>query len=891
MDPTRVSSRAFDGTPHAPAAARRFVRRVLADWRLGHLADDAVLLTSELVTNAVVHAGTAVELTCRLVPHADPPALEIEVGDRRPALTVAEPGRGLTLAGMLADGWGVTYSGTRKRVWVRLELPDDVDAAEPEPAAPLETLHVGVVVAGPDGRVLSWSPEARALLGWPPEQVTGRPLSGLLARERTALPAREVAGRPARDGTGSLSPAPDGPPPVEAFAGGPSALDPSRLGRWRGEAWMRHADGRSVPVYVSHVRARKGCSVWMVVPQEHRYVLSTPAAPLRRETAGRIKEVLGHDRPLAELLDTVAQIVHAAGGGDASYVLLRDGDNRLPTDARGGAGPEADGRGPDRKGSRAGQGGRGFGVAAGAGATAGLVGVLSTGVFGTDHRSPVVVGDVLAVDVELAQRLRARSLAGAPLVVAEEVIGHLVVTAAEPFRFDDELAEVLGHIAGQVAATVHRERAAERERARHGRLSFLAEAGELLAGARDEEVIAALTAQLVVPKIATWAAVYLTDLAGMTRLAHVWHSDERLNADLRHSLPAIPAARPVSSGTTAPGREQAPGSGGQGAAWPIGQETVLSFPLLTQGRSYGALVIGRVEPTLPLELAGLLTDLCRLVALNLHTAMLYARQATTSRALQRGLLPGGVASMPGVESAVVYQPAEEGADVGGDFYDLFVVGDHWCFALGDVCGSGPEAAAATGLARHAVRLLAKERYTVADILHRLNRTLLEDGEEGRFLSLLCGELAPLPHGGALCTVACAGHPPPLLLRADGTVRAVATPQLLLGIEQDVRFFAETFELAPGEVLLCVTDGVTERRSGGLLLDDDDGLARLLAGCAGLSAHAVAERVRQAVEEFAAEPSRDDVALLVLKATALTAARAGAAPADPPPNGGGQAGNR
>ncbi|WP_113699612.1 SpoIIE family protein phosphatase, partial [Nonomuraea lactucae] len=499
--------------------------------------------------------------------------------------------------------------------------------------------------------------------------------------------------------------------------------------------------------------------------------------------------------------------------------------------------------------------GGGFGVAAGAGATAGLVGVLATGPFGADRGTPAIVGDLLASDVELSQRLRARSLACAPLLVSGEVIGHLAVTAAEPFRFDEELTLSLRHIADQVAAPVRRGHAAERDRAQRCRLSFLAEAGELLAGVHDEELIAALTAQLVVPKVATWAAVYLTDLAGMTRLAHAWHSDERRNAELRQSLPALPGSDPGEPG------------------WPIGEESVLSFPLLTQGRAYGALVIGRVEPTLPLELAGLLADLCRLVALNLHTAMLYSRQAARSRVLQRSLLPVDVASMPGVESAIVYEPGEEGADVGGDFYDLFTVGDHWCFALGDVCGSGPEAAAATGLARHAVRLLAKERYTLADILHRLNLTLLEDCEEGRFLSLLCGELTPLPQGGALCTVASAGHPPPLLLRADGSVAAVATPQLLLGIEHDVRFFAETFELAPGEVLLCVTDGVTERRDGDRLLDDDDGLARLLAGCVGLSAHAVAERVRQAVESFAAEPSRDDVALLVLKATLAAPLRA------------------
>lgn len=190
---------------------------------------------------------------------------------------------------------------------------------------------------------------------------------------------------------------------------------------------------------------------------------------------------------------------------------------------------------------------------------------------------------------------------------------------------------------------------------------------------------------------------------------------------------------------------------------------------------------------------------------------------------------------------------------------------HWCFALGDVCGSGPEAAAITGLARHAVRLLAKERYSVADILDRLNQTILDEAEDGRFISLLCGALTPLPDGGARCTIASAGHPPPLLLRGGGEVSAVASPQLLLGIQEGIAFFDETFELGADDVLLCVTDGVTERRNGKRLLDDDDGLARILAGCGGLSAHAVAERVRQAVEGFAVEPSHDDVAMLVLKA--------------------------
>ncbi|MFI6498533.1 SpoIIE family protein phosphatase [Nonomuraea typhae] len=792
-------STAFAGTPQAPAAARRFVRDTLAEWQLSHVEADAVLLTSELVTNAVVHAGTAVELTCRLDAAAAPPRLEIQVDDRHPLRTVPPPaaGRGLTLAETLADAWGVTYSRTAKRVWVRIDLMDDTGtkgtagppvSAPAVAAAPVESLRVAVIVADSGGRVLSWSPEAEELLGRTAGEAAGMTLGELVAWRG--------------DGRYTLT-----------------LNDTLDLGRWHGESRMRHADGRLIPVYVSHLRTggRAGDRrvVWMVVAEAHRYVLAPPPTPLKRETGSRIREVLAGARPLPERLRAAAAVVQASSAADAAYVLVRSED------------------------------GEGFAVAGGSGATAGLVGVLGAGVF--SQSGPSMVDDLLTTDVELAQQLDARSLACAPLKAGDEVKGYLVVTAAEPGRFDSGLAAGLQHVADQVARHVERERLAERERAYRGRLSFLAEAGELLAGVHDENLIAALAAQLVVPKIARWAAVYLTGLSGTTRLAHVWHAEERHNAELRRALPAVP--------------QQELGA----ADWPPGAATVLSFPLLTEGRSHGALVIGRAEPLLSRELAGLLADLCRLVALNLHTAMLYARQETTSRVLQRSLLPVRAPAIPGLESAVIYEPAEEGAAVGGDFYDLFAVGGRWWFALGDVCGSGPEAAAATGLARHAVRLLAKEGYTVAAILDRLNDTLIDEADEGRFLSLLLGELTPLPEGGARCAIAAAGHPPPLMLRADGTVEAVASSQLLLGIADGAEFYGETFELAPDDVLLCVTDGVTERREGNRLLDDDGGLSLLLATCAGLSAHAVAERVRLAVAAFSAEPSRDDMAVLVLKA--------------------------
>lgn len=94
--------------------------------------------------------------------------------------------------------------------------------------------------------------------------------------------------------------------------------------------------------------------------------------------------------------------------------------------------------------------------------------------------------------------------------------------------------------------------------------------------------------------------------------------------------------------------------------------------------------------------------------------------------------------------------------MGGDFYDVFPIRDGaYGFAIGDVCGTGPEAAAVTGLARHALRLLAREGLGGPAVLERLNAAILDEGARSRFLTLLYGELHPQPDGGALMKVVCA----------------------------------------------------------------------------------------------------------------------------------------
>ncbi len=465
----------------------------------------------------------------------------------------------------------------------------------------------------------------------------------------------------------------------------------------------------------------------------------------------------------------------------------------------------------------------------------------------------------------------------------------------------------------------------------HGGLSFLAEASNLLAGQFDADKVALLAAgQLLVPRLADWCAVWLETPDAGPAAPWVWHASESEMAELRCQVGERPPTLPATARGRAvpwpwPG-DRAAGAGG----------AALACGLVTGGRSVGTLLIGRSGLSqLPDEVARLFEGLARRVALAVVAARQYTREV-----LQRGLLPSGLAAIPGMDTAVVYEPAG-GTCAGGDFYDVFPAGDgRWCFALGDVCGNGPEAAVVTGLARPVLRLLARGGYGVTEVLDRLNRTLGEKAVEAaasaiaaegpgksRFLSLLYGELVPYdgpapydgpdesvaqggsaPHGepvshgasashdasapgegrtaygeprgggsgatgqgargarrGVRCTLASAGHPLPLLLRADGGVLARAAPQLLLGVLDGVRYESETFDLLPGETLLCATDGVTERRSDHAQFDDDDGLARALATCVGLSAQEVAQHVRTAVHAFGAAPPNDDLAMLVFKA--------------------------
>lgn len=391
------------------------------------------------------------------------------------------------------------------------------------------------------------------------------------------------------------------------------------------------------------------------------------------------------------------------------------------------------------------------------------------------------------------------------------------------------------------------------------RLTALSQAGELLAGSLDRRRVAALAAQLIVPRLGDWAVLFPPrGHPNALTPEHVWHREEQHLDMLGAALDGWECSSPETGGHPGP------------VASDLGP--VLSLPLWSRGVDLGTLVVGGPgRDGFSAATVALAVELSARIAAALDNARLYAEQLENVRGLQRSLLPHSLPDVPGLDIAYVYEASSAVDDVqlGGDFYDVFPVTPKvWAFAVGDVCGTGPEAAALTGLARHSLRLLAREGRSPVSVVERLNQAVLEEvelaGDAGRFITLLYGEIEPRPDGSAQVVLVCAGHPLPLVLRQDGTVRAAANPQVLLGVLDEPGLYAEDLELAPGEVLLGYTDGASERRDDSGMLGDE-GVAALLAGCSGMSAAGVVGRIGQAVADYGPSMSRDDLALLALRA--------------------------
>jgi PAS domain S-box-containing protein len=426
------------------------------------------------------------------------------------------------------------------------------------------------------------------------------------------------------------------------------------------------------------------------------------------------------------------------------------------------------------------------------------------------------------------------------------------------------------------------------------RLALLAAAGPSLSASLDyEETLEGIT-RLLVPELADWCLLDIVEDNGSVNQLAAAHAEEE-KEDLLRRLREHRQFGQGDPGSTAEvirtGQsvllpdlpdttfyERALGRGEHlDIVLRLEPRSLMCVPLLARGRTIGAitLISSRLDRCYDEDDLMLAEDLAYRCALSADNARLYRDRSEIARVLQRSLLPPHLPEIPGVEVGAEYLSVGEASEVGGDFYDLInSVEDGWICAIGDVRGKGVEAASVTALARYTIRAVTLKNDRPSEVLAALNEAMLRQLPEDRFCTTACVRLEPQDgSAGVGVDVSRAGHPPPLLVRPEGAVEEVGCSGRVLGVFPDAELRDTSLRLMPGEALVLYTDGVTEARSPDGDFFGEGRLRHLLSSCAGCDAVTFARRVKGAVLDFQEGYQRDDLAVLVLRASE------GAAPAE------------
>ncbi|MER6274334.1 SpoIIE family protein phosphatase [Streptomyces sp900105755] len=439
------------------------------------------------------------------------------------------------------------------------------------------------------------------------------------------------------------------------------------------------------------------------------------------------------------------------------------------------------------------------------------------------------------------------------------------------------------------------------------RLNMLYDAGVGIGTSLDVTRTAEELAELAVPRFADYAAIDLYEAVlkgeepkpgdalrrvactGVRKDAPLYPVGERFQF-----VPSSPQGRSLLSGESVvePRLREAPGWRAQdveltGQILEFGIHSLITVPLRAGNMVLGVANFCRSEKPAPFdtEELALAEELVARAAVSIDNARRYTREHSMAVTLQRSLLPRSLPAQSALDIAYRYLPAQSG--VGGDWFDVLPLsGARVALVVGDVVGHGLHAAATMGRLRTAVHNFTALDLQPDELLGLLDELVgridqdetPEDGADttATITGATC-LYAIYDPVSRRCTVARAGHPPPALVRPDGSVEFADVPvgpPLGLG---GLPFETAELELAPGSSLVLYTDGLVEDRQR----DIDEGL-ELLAGALESAAGETPERTCAAVlERLPARPS-DDVALIVARTRALGADRIAEwqVPADP-----------
>ena len=476
-----------------------------------------------------------------------------------------------------------------------------------------------------------------------------------------------------------------------------------------------------------------------------------------------------------------------------------------------------------------------------------------------------------------------------PLVVETgTALGALAIGYTDAQTFPAADRAMLRALAAQAAQALERARLHEAERRAHARFAFLAEASAVLSASLDlEETLTAL-ADLVVPRLSDWCTVHLLE-GGRPVFVAAAHPDparRELALELNRRWPVEMGDGGIGNclATGEPVRFQVvPRDMLEGIARDEEHRRFLEkldlgsgmiVPLKAGGRVLGAISMvnerGRVVFDDSFSLA---LDLAARAGAAVANAQLFAERSHVARALQASLLPPTLPRAEGLDFGARYVAAGRGLDVGGDFFDVFPTDSSWLVAVGDVRGKGVEAAAVTGLARHTIRSRSLSDPSPCAVLHHLNLLLMRAGAdeaaargdgwaEPRFATVVLIALERVPEG-VRATVCSAGHPLPLVRRADGPVHSVGTPGDILGVMADLDLHDTSVLLHPGDALVAFTDGITERHHGPRHFGEE-GIVAVLRATGDADAATIAARVEKAAQAFVEGDVEDDMAVLVVR---------------------------
>ena len=415
--------------------------------------------------------------------------------------------------------------------------------------------------------------------------------------------------------------------------------------------------------------------------------------------------------------------------------------------------------------------------------------------------------------------------------------------------------------------------------------SFLADATHELARSLNWEATIQRVARLAVPVMADWCTVDVVEPDGSLSLIAVAHVDPakvEWARELRRRFPPDPADTSGVAHVARTGKSELIPAISQelidaanitdpellDVVERLQLSSVMYIPLIARGRILGTLTMVRAESGKHYseEDLRLGEDLASRAAFAIDNARLYRERDHAARSLQERLLPKSLPHIPGVDVAARYLPAGDALQAGGDFYDLFEMDDgNWKAVIGDVCGKGPEAAALMGFVRFTTRAVSRQDTKPSEALVKLNKALLEELDEGKseFCTAVVVRIRPHDEGVRL-TIAVAGHPLPLVLRANGDVEEAGVPGTLLGVFEEIEITDQIVDLHPGDALVMLTDGVLEagREQGW----ESEVIPQLLSSSAGMSPDAIADRIKAAVSSVD-DRRTDDVAVLVLRCQA------------------------